>query len=563
MRPVAALAGPVELAPRVWWVGSLIPGDEFQCHVYLIEQGDQSVLIDPGSALVVDEVIRKVDEVVGLDQVRWLVCSHADPDIIGAVPALVRRGLHPDAAVVTHWRDKALLVHADVPLPYWLIEEHDWHLPLADRALRFVFTPYVHFAGSFCSFDEPSGTLFSSDLFGGFTDDGSLFASSLECFSAMRSFHEHYMPSREVLAHAVEQLRELPIQQIAPQHGQIVRGDLVEPIMDRLARLECGIYLLARDDPGLQFLLAANRTVRDVVDTLVEEPEFPTVVAHIADLAAIHLAAAHLELWARSADTVLRFDERDGYAGHAEEPPADVVAAFAGSGGDSGERMVVPLRSPTSAHVGGAAVLEFVSETHLDRPTRALVEQIAGLVEVGLEREVLRRVADLDRAALYERATHDPLTGLHNRAHLVDAATGLFAVDDRHGGGRLAALMIDIDHFKRVNDEHGHPVGDQVLQRVAGAISRSVRPGDTVVRYGGEEFLVLLTDVDALTAVEIAERLRESAAAPPVGDEPAVTLSVGVARRRPGEPCESLVSRADAALYRAKSDGRDRVDVAG
>jgi diguanylate cyclase (GGDEF)-like protein len=562
MGTAADLGGPVELAPRVWWVGSLIPGDDFQCHVYLIEQGDRSVLIDPGSALVAAEVIRKVDEVVGVAHVRWLVCSHADPDIIGAIPALVERGLHPSVAIVTHWRDRALLVHAGFPMPFWLIEEHGWQLPLVDRALRFVFTPYAHFAGSFCSFDESSGTLFSSDLFGGFTDDASLFAPSADYFDDMRSFHEHYMPSREVLAHAVAQLRNLRIRIIAPQHGQIIGTELVAPIMDRLAQLECGIYLLARDDPGLQFLLTANRTVRDVVDTLVEEAQFPAVVAHIAELATEHLAAERLELWARSSDTVLRFEEGDSYAGHADEPPADVLEAFSGVPSDDGPRMVVPLRSPTSTHVGGAAVLELAPDAHLDRATRALIDQIAGLVEVGLEREVLRRLADLDRAALYERATHDPLTGLYNRAHLTDAANALFAVDDRRGGGRMAALMIDIDHFKEVNDRYGHPVGDRVLQHVAQAVGRSVRPGDTVVRFGGEELLVLLSDVDALTAVEIAERVRDAAARPPeVG--PAVTLSVGIARRRPAESCEALVARADEALYRAKTGGRDRVDVAG
>lgn len=561
MAIAANLAEPVELAPRVWWVGSLIPGDAFQCHVYLIEQGDQSVLIDPGSALVAGEVIRKVDAVVGAEHVRWLVCSHADPDIIGALPALIERGLHPEAAIVTHWRDKALLVHADIPLPYWLIEEHGWQLPLADRSLRFVFTPYVHFAGSFCTFDEPSGTLFSSDLFGGFTDDVSLFASSVAYFDALRSFHEHYMPSREVLTHAVDQLRDLPIRLIAPQHGQIIPTELVDPIMERLTQLECGIYLLARDDPGLQFLLTANRTVRDVVDTLVEEPQFSTVVAHMAGLAAEHLSAEHLELWARSSGTVLRFEEGDGYAGHVEQPPPDVVEALSGEPGREGSRLVVPLRSPTSAHVGGVAVLELGSEAQLDRATRAVIDQVAGLVEVGLEREVLRRVADLDRAALYERATHDPLTGLYNRAHLADTAVGLFAVDDRHGGCRLAALMIDIDHFKVVNDRHGHTVGDQVLQAVAAAIARSVRPGDMAVRYGGEEFLVLLTDVDVLTAVEIAERVRDSAVGATEGG-PRVSLSVGVARRRPAETCEALLARADKALYRAKAGGRDRVDVA-
>ena len=85
------LSEAVELAPRVWWVGSLLPGDQFQCHAYLVEQGDQSVLIDPGSVLAVDDMIRKIDAVVGIEHVRWLVCSHSDPDIIGALPALAAR----------------------------------------------------------------------------------------------------------------------------------------------------------------------------------------------------------------------------------------------------------------------------------------------------------------------------------------------------------------------------------------------------------------------------------------------------------------------------------------
>ena len=95
--PSIDLGKAVELAPRVWWVGSLLPGDYYQCHVYLIEKGDQSVIIDPGSALNAEEVIRRIDAVVGVDHVRWLVCSHADTDIIGALPALVAHGLHPDA----------------------------------------------------------------------------------------------------------------------------------------------------------------------------------------------------------------------------------------------------------------------------------------------------------------------------------------------------------------------------------------------------------------------------------------------------------------------------------
>jgi diguanylate cyclase (GGDEF)-like protein len=425
-----------------------------------------------------------------------------------------------------------------------------------------VFTPYVHFAGAFCTFDPESGTLFSSDLFGGFTDDQSLYATSVAYFDAMRSFHEHYMPSREVLAHALDQIRELPVRRIAPQHGQIIPEELVAPIIDRLGRLECGIYLLARDDPGLQFLLTANRTVHDIVSTLVGEPRFPVVAAHLDELAHEHLDIEHFELWATVGDTTLLFDDSDSYVGHAADPPSDVLLALSGGVPPLGERLVLPLRSPSSDVVGGVAVLQFTDPPDLDGPARGLLDQVAGLVEVGLEREVLRRISDLDRDAASELALHDPLTGLHNRLVLSEALPRLCAIDDRHGGGQLAALMIDADHFKRVNDTHGHPAGDLVLQHIAEAIVRSVRPGDVSVRFGGEEFLVLLSTVDAERASVVAERIRTAVAAPD-GDIPPVTVSVGVAIHYPGEGHEAFAARADEALYRAKAGGRDRVEVAG
>lgn len=551
----------VELAPRVWWVGTLLPDDQFQCHVYLIEQGDESVLIDPGSALTADDTIRKIDDVVGIENVRWLVCSHADPDILGAIPALMARGLHPDAAIMTHWRDEALIRHSGFGLPFWRIEKHDWQLQLPDRVLRFVFTPYAHFAGSFCTFDESSGTLFSSDLFGGFTDDRSLVATSMSYFDAMREFHEHYMPSRDVLAHAVEQLRELPIQRIAPQHGEVIPEHLVVPIMDRLSQLECGIYLLARDDPGLAFLLTANRTIREVNDLLLSEMQFPIVAERLAALAANFLGAKSMELWARAGAIMLHFEESDGFAGHPDCAPAEVADALSGDTPSSSSQLLLPIRSPSSGELEGVAAFCFDGPADLDRPTRAIVDQIAGLVGVGLEREVLRRVTDLDRAAWYDRAIHDPLTGLHNRLYLTDAARRLCTIDDRRNSPPVTALMIDIDHFKDVNDTYGHPVGDLVLQHVGRSIATLLRPGDIAVRFGGEEFLVLLAGVDTATSCAIGERIR-SAVAIPDPPNPHITISVGVAVRQPLEDFEAVIKRADDALYHAKAAGRDRLSIA-
>lgn len=121
--------------------------------------------------------------------------------------------------------------------------------------------------------------------------------------------------------------------------------------------------------------------------------------------------------------------------------------------------------------------------------------------------------------------------------------------------------MLDLDHFKRINDRHGHAEGDRVLVRFAARLRDELRGVDLAARYGGEEFLAILPGADAAQAVRAAERIRARTAS---GDEddplapPAVTVSIGIATWRPDDTPEGLVARADAALYRAKDGGRDR-----
>ena len=473
---------------------------------------------------------------------------------------MIARGLHPEAVIVTHWRDEALMVHSGLPLRYWRIEEHDWRLELEDRTLQFVFTPYLHFAGAFGTFDPATGTLFSSDLFGGFTDDHSLFASSVEYFDAMRAFHEHYMPNREILDHVLQELRQLPLHLIAPQHGQIIPEHLIAPIMDLLEKLECGIYLLAREDPGLAFLLAASETLHRVKDTLVKEQHFSIVATYLAGLAQLSLGADYLEFWSMVDDVVLQFDQSDGYAGHATQMPPDVEEIVHGRDVSPEGRIFFSLRSTDSGKVNGVMVMGFAGPHEFDEATSGILTQIVSLVEVGLEREVLFRSMEMDRTSWQTKAVHDPLTGLLNRASLEDSERRLIALDNLNDVPHLAALMVDIDFFKRVNDTLGHLAGDRVLARVAKAITTSTRSNDLAFRYGGEEFLVLLSQVEARTAVEAAERIRATVRAT-TGGGPEVRVSIGVAVRTAGEDAESMVQRADQALYRAKENGRDQLCV--
>lgn len=172
------------------------------------------------------------------------------------------------------------------------------------------------------------------------------------------------------------------------------------------------------------------------------------------------------------------------------------------------------------------------------------------------------------RDELHVLATIDSLTGIFNRRHLLDRVREESARMSREAGARSlphvpGLLMVDIDHFKRINDEHGHPVGDVVLREVSSRLKRALRPYDVIGRYGGEEFLVMLPRTDFENAKKIAERMCAAIRATPVrvdGKSVRATVSIGVAAS--GGSAEDMfdaIRRADMGLYKAKNAGRDRV----
>ena len=169
-----------------------------------------------------------------------------------------------------------------------------------------------------------------------------------------------------------------------------------------------------------------------------------------------------------------------------------------------------------------------------------------------------RLVDELRRAS-----RRDALTGLLNRGALDEALA-----DEEHRARRLrasfAVMMIDVDHFKAVNDRYGHATGDRALQHVAAVMSAQVRDIDRLGRYGGEEFLMVLPATALMEAAAVAERLRQDVAASFLAGAPSplrLTVSIGVTEWIGDDQVEEVLRRADAALYRAKATGRDRVEL--
>jgi len=170
-------------------------------------------------------------------------------------------------------------------------------------------------------------------------------------------------------------------------------------------------------------------------------------------------------------------------------------------------------------------------------------------------------ISDLKRVEEELRALSvtDSLTGIHNRRYFQERLTTEMARVER-SGGELSVIMLDIDHFKRINDQHGHAVGDRVLQALCERIGHRLRRTDVFCRLGGEEFMVLCPDTDSAHAHVLALQLWQGLRSSPIDGVGTVTASFGIASWRVGEGVDALLLRADSGVYAAKQTGRDRVE---
>jgi two-component system, cell cycle response regulator len=256
----------------------------------------------------------------------------------------------------------------------------------------------------------------------------------------------------------------------------------------------------------------------------------------------------------------------------------DLVIVSLGMRGFDGLRLCSQLRSlPEGRNVPILVVvtdgdkrklhqaLEMGVNDYLTRPvdTNELVARVRTQLRKKRYADRLRHNMQLS----LEMAITDQLTGLHNRRYMARHLDNLIAQAKR-SGRPLAFVIMDIDFFKRVNDSHGHDIGDEVLQEFARRIAANVRGIDLACRYGGEEFVVVMPDTDITYAYSIAERLRKSIETNPVAiSRPpgrlTITVSIGIARSEgEDDSAEALLHRADQALYNAKNNGRNRVVAA-
>lgn len=230
-----------DLGDGIHWVG-VDTDDSFRCNPYLIIDGDEAVLIDPGGLLSANAVLNRVVQLIDPQKIRYIIAHHQDPDVISAV-SMLREVVAPDCKIVCHSRMSVLIKHLGSGFPFLDIDKKRWQLTFGNgRTLTFAHTPYLHSPGAIVTYDAQSETVFTSDLFGGITENWKLEAGP-NYLEQIMAFHIDYMPSVDILSTGIDNIQALGrIRRIAPQHGSIIEGADVERLMKSVRELQVGMY---------------------------------------------------------------------------------------------------------------------------------------------------------------------------------------------------------------------------------------------------------------------------------------------------------------------------------
>jgi len=539
----------IEIAPDIYWVGYVIPNDSFQCHVYLIKNGNESVLIDPGSMITFPVTLQKISSIISLDQIKYVILHHQDPDIVGCVSTLEKLIPRDDVEFITHWRTQTLLKHYQWKTPFWLVDEHDWKLTLkGGRELEFVFTPYAHFAGAFCTYDKKTGTMFSSDIFGGLTDEFSLFAKDESYFESLKLFHVHYIPSKVILNHTLNHIQQYNPELIAPQHGSIIRKELIDPIIEKMRDLDCGLYMLDDKESDILLLNKTEDLLHKFFEDVLSLSSFELILRNLFDYIK-HDIKSLTKMYIFKADTeekelIFKVNDKSVFQEHtyALEPKDEESISY------------TKLLKHNNATMGE---IEFIFKELSQKEKKFLdifMEKILIPFSISFKKEI-------SYESLREKSITDSLTSLYNREYMNEVLTDEM-LNSKQKRTPLSIALIDIDYFKKINDTYGHVTGDCVLKELAKILKKETRKSDTVVRYGGEEFLMIMPFTDKIGAHAKLERIRKLVQSFTFCEEKEkihLTISAGIDQYNYEDDLQTFIQKADKNLYKAKSSGRNCV----
>ncbi len=535
------MSKPVELAENIFWVGVYDQSQIIQCHSYLIVDGDEAVLIDPGSVPNFEQTYEKVAKIVPIEKIRYIVVGHQDPDVCASIPLFEREGFVGE--VVTHWRTTVLLPSYGIKSKYYPLDQNQYRLRLASgRTIDFIHTPYLHFPGSVITYDPESKILFSNDLFGAFSYNWSFWAND-QYLETMEAFHEHYMPGHEILGPVMELLMNIEISIIAPQHGSLIRDRVKEAILT-LKDLECGSFLHPIRKELVEvggYIGLCNRLLKRYY-SLFDPAEVRSIFA----------------------DSDITLDEKsaliEDFKSTGQDLWDDFFDLIYSKKGIIWITVVEPLVMRLSKEYD--VVLPKVYGSSLMAAERKFLQIEDENIQL---RELLERL-EKNLQETEDSLNRDPRTHLYNQAFFIEYfKTDVPLALER--GTDTAIVAVEIDRIPEIVLTYGEEVWGEMLRNATYLLNETKDDLSLLFTIEGDaNFAIYMPGADLDTAVEFAEKLRTTFSDSEIFIQK-TTVSIGVAslaefRDSPLDGAELAMSFALVARQRmqvAKNRGMNNV----
>lgn len=489
--------GSIEIKDGIYWVGGAQQDENLHCNPYLLIEGEEGVLFDPGSVLDFEYVYENVTNLIPLEKLKYIVLHHQDPDICASLPLFEAKG--GNFKIVTHWRTQTLVKYYGIRSDYYIVNEHDFKLTLVTgRVLDFIQTPYLHFPGAIATYDATSKVLFSSDLFGAISKEWTLFAPA-DYIEKMKAFHEHYMPSNDILRPVMEVFLAMDIAMIAPQHGSVINSD-VKKYIRVLRDLECGVFLtpirrqLAKS--GGYLMLASMILHRFIALFGIEE------VRDIVDRLDIEIDEETYEITDYN------------YTGDGLWNNLFKEVVFA-----KGIKWLIVIEP---------LVQKLAREYEVPMPDvfLSVMKESYEISEKNLELQEWNQKLEQDIRQTKERLIKCPVTGLYNFDFFKDYFTT--QLTSAKPENKSALIIINIDDIAKIRFTYGNQEVDEVLKNTVYLLD-DVKNGDNslLFRLHGAALAWYLPDGTKTDVLQKAEAIRNLVATSTSYIQP-VTLSLGV-----------------------------------
>jgi len=477
---------PIQVKERLWWVGAGSSASKLYCNPFLYVCGERGVLFDPGSVLDAQAVIAQVETIMPVAQLEAIVASHQDPDLCAAIPIFEQHGFSGE--ICCHERAAMIISYYGISSNFYLVNQNQYRKALSDgTVLQFLYAPYLHFPGAIMTYLSPCKALVSGDVFGAITSEWSLYAQ-VDYIEAMKTFHESYMPSHDILGPVMNQLMLYDIEIICPQHGSVIDKD-IRTYIEVLRDLPCGRFMA----PLRKNLMEANG-ILDLCSTVLKR------------YLAVYGQKAVREVFAKSDFTIDYAGKRVTAAKMEDESVWDAfferVLERKGSGWLT---MVGPLIESLSKQHSIAIPTALASLVYdLQKKQDLMVQRYQELENQKLELE-----ATLQN--IQETLARCPITKLYNQNFyelFVTNEMKRFAENHQP----FALLLLSIDNLADINLDFGSAEGDNTMRTLAYMVTVSLGELEQAFRLEGGVFAIYSLDLSRKAAIERANALRNQVA---------------------------------------------------